>query len=203
MGKSVVVSALCRIFMQDGYKVAPFKSQNMALNSYVTVDGGEMARAQVVQAQACGIEPSVDMNPILIKPSSDTGAQIIVRGKPIGNMNVLDYVQYKKNGIVIARRSLDKLLSEYEIVVMEGAGSPAEINLKKHDIVNIKMAKYAKAPVILVGDIDKGGVFAWIIGTLELLTKEERKMVKGIIINKFRGDITFNLWCQGFDIRLF
>ena len=173
VGKSVVVSALCRIFMQDGCRVAPFKSQNMALNSYVTADGGEMARAQVVQAQACGIEPNVDMNPILIKPSSDTGAQIIVRGKSIGNMDVLDYVKYKKNGIGIARQSLNRLLKEYEIVVMEGAGSPAEINLKKHDIVNIKMAKYAKAPVILVGDIDKGGVFAWIIGTLELLTKEE------------------------------
>ena len=190
VGKSVVVSALCRIFTQDGFRVAPFKSQNMALNSYVTADGGEMARAQVVQAQACGIEPTVDMNPILIKPSSDTGAQIIVRGKPIGNMNVLDYVKYKKNGIGIAKGSLDKLLSEYEIVVMEGAGSPSEINLKKHDIVNIKMAAYAKAPVILVGDIDRGGVFAWIVGTLELLTQEERKMVKGIIINKFRGDIT-------------
>ena len=190
VGKSVVVSALCRIFMQDGFRVAPFKSQNMALNSYVTADGGEMARAQVVQAQACGIEPTVDMNPILIKPSSDTGAQIIVRGKPVGNMNVLDYVKYKKNGIGIAKESLDKLLLEYEVVVMEGAGSPAEINLKKHDIVNIKIAAYAKAPVILVGDIDKGGVFAWIVGTLELLTKEEKKMVKGIIINKFRGDIT-------------
>ena len=190
VGKSVLVSALCRIFMQDGFRVAPFKSQNMALNSYVTADGGEMARAQVTQAQACGIEPTVDMNPILIKPSSDMGAQIIVMGKPIGNMNVSDYVKYKRNGIGIAKRSLDKLLSEYEIVVMEGAGSPAEINLKKHDIVNMKMAAYAKAPVILVGDIDKGGVFAWIIGTLELLTKDERRMVKGVIINKFRGDIT-------------
>jgi adenosylcobyric acid synthase len=190
VGKSIIVAALCRIFLQDGYKVAPFKAQNMALNSYVTLDGGEMGRAQVVQAEACGIEPTVDMNPILIKPSSDTGAQIIVRGKPICNMSVLKYTKYKNMGLSIVRQSLKKLLDEYEVVVMEGAGSPAEINLKSHDIVNLKMAEYVKAPVVLVGDIDKGGVFAWIVGTLELLTKKERKMIKGIIINKFRGDKT-------------
>ncbi|MFZ2603398.1 MAG: cobyric acid synthase [Candidatus Omnitrophota bacterium] len=190
VGKSVIVAALCRIFLQDGYKVAPFKAQNMALNSYVTLDGKEMGRAQVTQAQASGIEPTVDMNPILIKPNSDTGAQIIVRGKPIGNMSVAEYTKYKNSGFGIVRQSLRKLLDEYEVVVMEGAGSPAEINLKSHDIVNLKMAEYAKAAVILVGDIDKGGVFAWIVGTLELLSKKERKMIKGIIINKFRGDKT-------------
>ncbi|MFH1128602.1 MAG: cobyric acid synthase, partial [Candidatus Omnitrophota bacterium] len=190
VGKSVIVAALCRIFLQDGYKVAPFKAQNMALNSYVTLDGKEMGRAQVTQAQASGIEPTVDMNPILIKPNSDTGAQIIVRGKPIGNMSVAEYTKYKNSGFGIIRQSLRKLLDEYEVVVMEGAGSPAEINLKSHDIVNLKIAEYAKAAVILVGDIDKGGVFAWIVGTLELLSKKERKMIKGIIINKFRGDKT-------------
>lgn len=190
VGKSIIVAALCRIFLQDGYRVCPFKAQNMALNSYVTLDAGEMGRAQVVQAQACGIEPTVDMNPILIKPTSNTGAQIIVRGKPLGSMSALRYVKYKNKGLEVVRKSFKRLSYEYEIVVMEGAGSPAEINLKSHDIVNIKMAKYAQAPVILVGDIDKGGVFAWLIGTLELLTKQERKMIKGIIINKFRGDKT-------------
>lgn len=190
VGKSVIVAALCRIFLQDGYKVAPFKAQNMALNSYVTLDGKEMGRAQVVQAEACGIEPTVDMNPILIKPNTDMGAQIIVLGKPIGNMSVTKYTKYKNSGITIVKQSLKNLLDEYEVVVLEGAGSPAEINLKSHDIVNLKMAEYALAPVILIGDIDKGGAFAWIVGTLELLTKKERKMIKGIIINKFRGDKT-------------
>lgn len=188
VGKSVLVTALCRIFLQDGFKVCPFKAQNMALNSYVTKDNGEIGRAQATQAQSAKIEPTVDMNPILMKPSSDRRAQIIVRGKPIKNMSVYEYVKYKKTAKEIVLKSFDRLANEFQLIVIEGAGSPAEINLKSHDIVNMQMAKYAHAPVILVGDIDKGGVFAWIVGTLSLLTKEERKMVKGIIINKFRGD---------------
>lgn len=190
VGKSVMVSALCRIFLQDGYRVCPFKAQNMALNSFVTKEGGEIGRAQAVQALACRIEPSTDMNPVLIKPTADVNAQIIVQGKPVSNMNARKYINYKSKLITTVKESFKKLADEYEIVVIEGAGSPAEINLKSHDIVNLKMARYAKAPVILVGDIDKGGVFAWFIGTLELLNKNERKMIKGFIINKFRGDIT-------------
>lgn len=190
VGKSVITAALCRIFLQEGYKVCPFKAQNMALNSFVTQEQGEIGRAQAVQAQACRIEPTVDMNPILIKPNTDTLAQLIVRGKPIGNMNALNYTKYKGKLIGTVREAFQRLAKEYEVVVIEGAGSPAEINLKSHDLVNLKMAAYAKAPVILVGDIDKGGVFAWIVGTLQLLTKNERKMIKGIIINKFRGDIS-------------
>ncbi|MDD5130992.1 MAG: cobyric acid synthase [Candidatus Omnitrophica bacterium] len=189
VGKSVIVSALCRIFLQEGYKVAPFKAQNMALNSFVTRGRGEIGRAQATQAQACRIEPTVEMNPVLIKPTSDVGAQVIVLGKSIGNMNALRYTKYKSKLLEVVRSSFRRLADDYEVIVIEGAGSPAEINLKSHDIVNLKMAAYAGAPVILVGDIDKGGVFAWIIGTLELLTPKERKMIKGIIINKFRGDI--------------
>ncbi|MDD4893746.1 MAG: cobyric acid synthase [Candidatus Omnitrophica bacterium] len=189
VGKSVIVSALCRVFLQDGYKVCPFKAQNMALNSFVTKEGGEIGRAQAVQAQACRIEPTTDMNPVLIKPSSDIKAQIIVQGKPVGNMNAQNYVRYKSKLSATVKESFKRLSCEYEVAVIEGAGSPAEINLKSHDIVNMKMAKFAKAPVILVGDIDKGGVFASFVGTLELLDKEERKMIKGFIINKFRGDI--------------
>jgi adenosylcobyric acid synthase len=160
----------------------------MALNSYVTKAGGEIGRAQATQAQAAKIEPTVNMNPILIKPTSDRIAQIIVRGKPVRNMSVYEYVNYKKRAKDIVLKSFKRLANEYELIVIEGAGSLAEVNLKSHDIVNIQMAKYAHAPVILVGDIDKGGVFAWIVGTLELLTKEERRIIKGIIINKFRGD---------------
>ena len=189
VGKSVVVSALCRIFLQDGFRVCPFKAQNMALNSFVTKESGEIGRAQAVQAQACRIEPSVDMNPILIKPTSDTGSQIIVRGKPIGNMQAKEYINYKPKLIDTVKDSFQRLLKEYEVIVIEGAGSPAEINLKSHDLVNMKMAEYADAPVLLVGDIDKGGVFASLIGTLRLLNKKEQKMIKGFIINKFRGDI--------------
>ncbi|MBU4418984.1 MAG: cobyric acid synthase, partial [Candidatus Omnitrophica bacterium] len=188
VGKSVIVTALCRIFLQDGFKVCPFKAQNMALNSYVTKDGGEIGRAQATQAQAASIAPSVDMNPILIKPTSDRKAQIIVKGHPVRNMSVYEYVNYKKKAQSIVLKSFRRLAKEYELVVIEGAGSPAEVNLKSHDIVNMRMAKHANAPVLLVGDIDKGGVFAWIVGTLELLTKEERKRIKGIVINKFRGD---------------
>lgn len=188
VGKSVIVAGLCRVFLQDGFKVCPFKAQNMALNSFVTKERGEIGRAQANQAAACRIEPSVDMNPILIKPTSDIGSQIIVRGKPYGNMKAAEYIKHKKNLKNVVWGSFARLSRRYEIVVIEGAGSPAEINLKRHDLVNMKMARHAKAPVILVGDIDKGGVFAWLVGTLELLSKEERKMIKGIIINKFRGD---------------
>jgi adenosylcobyric acid synthase (glutamine-hydrolysing) (EC 6.3.5.10) len=188
VGKSVMVAAFCRIFLQDGYHACPFKAQNMALNSYVTKDGGEIGRAQATQAQAARLEPSVDMNPILIKPMSDRKAQIILKGKPLKNMSVYEYVRYKREAGDTVFESFNRLAREYEIVVIEGAGSPAEINLKSHDIVNMRMAKRAHAPVILVGDIDKGGVFAWFVGTLELLTKDERKMIKGFIINKFRGD---------------
>ena len=190
VGKSVIVCAFCRIFLQEGWHVAPFKAQNMALNSFVTREQGEIGRAQATQAQACRIAPHVDMNPVLIKPTSDVGAQVIVLGKPIGNMNALRYTKYKSRLLGVVRGAFRRLANDYEVVVIEGAGSPAEINLKSHDIVNLKMAIYARAPVILVGDIDKGGFFAWVIGTLELLTPRERSLIKGIIINKFRGDIT-------------
>jgi len=188
VGKSVVACALCRIFLEDGLSVAPFKSQNMALNSFVTEDGGEIARAQAIQAYACQLKPTTDMNPILIKPSSDTFAQIIMQGKPVGNMSVYQYKEYKKLVYVKVKESLRRLQNKYEVVVIEGAGSPAEINLKKHDLANLRIAALAKAPVILVGDIDKGGVFASLVGTLQLLDEKERSMIKGFIINKFRGD---------------
>ena len=189
VGKSVIASALCRIFLQDGYRVCPFKAQNMALNSFVTKEGGEIGRAQAFQAKACRIEPHVDMNPILMKPTADKHAQVIVHGKPIANMSALRYVRHKKRLSKEVFNSFDRLSRKYEVIVMEGAGSPAEINLKSHDIVNLKMARYADAPVVLIGDIDKGGVFAWLVGTLELLEKEEREQIRGFIINKFRGDV--------------
>ena len=188
VGKSVIACALCRIFLKDGFSVAPFKAQNMALNSFVTEDGAEIGRAQATQAMACRIRPSEHMNPILIKPTSNTSAQIIVHGKPVKNMSVYGYKRYKTRALGKVASSYERLAGEYDIVVIEGAGSPAEVNLKSHDIVNMRMAKLASAPVILVGDIDKGGVFAWLVGTLDLLSPEERKMVKGFIINKFRGD---------------
>lgn len=190
VGKSLLTAGLLRIFKQDGYKAAPFKSQNMALNSYITKDGLEMGRAQVMQAEAAGIEPSVSMNPILLKPSSDTGSQVIVNGKVLGNMSARDYFAYKKTLIPEIQKAFDDVSRENDIVVIEGAGSPAEINLKQDDIVNMGMAKLAKAPVLLVGDIDRGGVFAQLIGTVMLLTKEEQKRIKGLVINKFRGDKT-------------
>lgn len=188
VGKSVIVAGLCRIFLQEGYKVAPFKAQNMALNSAVTPDGLEIGRAQAMQADACGIRPSVDMNPVLLKPTSDVGSQVIVHGKPIGNMTANRYYKYKPKIFGKVKQSLNRLLEKNDIVIIEGAGSPAEINLKKHDIVNMKIAKLINSPVILVGDIDKGGVFAWLLGTVDLLSADERKLVKGFIINKFRGD---------------
>lgn len=188
VGKSILVCALCRILKQDGYTVAPFKAQNMALNSFVTKDGKEMGRAQVAQAEAAGIEPAVEMNPILLKPTGDCGSQVVVMGKPVGNMTAREYYQKKSEFVSIIKGAYDILTSQVDIVVIEGAGSPAEINLKDGDIVNMGMAEMASSPVLLVTDIDRGGSFAWIVGTLELLTAREKDRVKGIIFNKFRGD---------------
>ncbi|MBO6061199.1 MAG: cobyric acid synthase, partial [Clostridia bacterium] len=163
-GKSLIAAALCRIFRQDGYRAAPFKSQNMALNSFITRDGLEMGRAQVVQAEAAGIEPDVRMNPILLKPTTDVGSQIIVNGKPIGNMRAMEYFRRKKEFVPAIMEAYGSLAEEYDIIVIEGAGSPAEINLKSEDIVNMGLAKLVDAPVLLVGDIDRGGVFAQLYG---------------------------------------
>jgi adenosylcobyric acid synthase len=190
VGKSVLTSAFCRIFAQDGYKVAPFKSQNMALNSFVTKRGGEIGRAQAVQAEAAQVEATVDMNPILLKPKEDTSSQVIIQGRPLKNMEAQEYFAHREEGLNYIRESLDRLQDNYDVIVMEGAGSPAEVNLRKYDVVNMKMAELAEAPVILVADIDKGGVFASIVGTFKLLNDREVERIKGIIINKFRGDIT-------------
>ncbi len=188
-GKSLLCAALCRIFAQDGYRVAPFKSQNMALNSFVTRDGLEMGRAQVVQAQAAGAEPDARMNPILLKPSSDVGSQVIVNGKVRGQMPAAAYFRMKKQLIPDILAAYNSLAAENDIIVIEGAGSPAEINLKSDDIVNMGLAKLVNAPVLLAGDIDRGGVFAQLYGTVELLEPEERARIKGLVINKFRGDV--------------
>lgn len=189
-GKSLLAAGLCRIFRQDGYRVAPFKSQNMALNSYVTSEGLEMGRAQVMQAEAAGILPAVDMNPILLKPTSDTGSQVIVCGKPLADMDARTYFRYKKKLIPQILEAYRRLDEAYDIVVIEGAGSPAEINLKSDDIVNMGLARMLHAPVLLVGDIDRGGVFAQLAGTMLLLEEEEKALVRGLIINKFRGDVS-------------
>jgi len=188
-GKSVLAAGLCRIFRQDGYSVAPFKSQNMALNSFITREGLEMGRAQVMQAEAAGVEPSVRMNPVLLKPTSDVGSQVIVNGEVVGSMSAAAYLSYKKQLIPTILESYHALAQTHDIVVLEGAGSPAEINLKAEDIVNMGMARMAGAPVLLAGDIDRGGVFAALYGTMALLEPDERAMVKGTIINKFRGDV--------------
>ena len=188
-GKSFLVAGLCRVFMQDGYRTAPFKSQNMALNSYITKDGLEIGRAQAMQAEAAGIEPTVEMNPILLKPTSNVGSQVIVNGEVLGNMKAMDYYANKKQLVPEIEKAFEKLSGEYDIIVIEGAGSPAEINLKENDIVNMGMARIAKAPVLLCGDIDRGGVFASLYGTVKLLEDEEQSMIKGLIINKFRGDV--------------
>ena len=187
-GKSLLCAGLCRIFKQDGYRVAPFKSQNMALNSFITVDGGEMGRAQVVQAEAAGIAPDVRMNPILLKPTTDVGSQVIVNGVVQGNMRAMEYYQRKQEYIPAIMEAYNTLAAEYDIIVIEGAGSPAEINLKQEDIVNMGFAKLADAPVLLVGDIDRGGVFAQLYGTIALLDEDERARIKGTVVNKFRGD---------------
>ncbi len=187
-GKSVLAAAFCRILLQDGYRVAPFKAQNMSLNSFVTRDGGEMGRAQVMQAQACRHEPEVRMNPILLKPNSDTGAQVILQGQPVGNMNVDTYTSYKSETFKTVQDAYDSLSSEHDAMVLEGAGSPAEVNLKHHDIVNMRMAEHASAPVLLVGDIDRGGVFASFVGTMEVLAEWERALIAGFVVNRFRGD---------------
>ena len=187
-GKSLLAAGLCRIFRQDGLRVAPFKSQNMALNSFITRDGGEMGRAQVVQAEAAGILPDVRMNPILLKPTTDVGSQVIVKGRVQGNLRAMDYYRRKKEYIPAILEAYNSLSAEYDVIVIEGAGSPAEINLKQNDIVNMGLAQLVDAPVLLVGDIDRGGVFAQLYGTVALLEPEERARVKGTIVNKFRGD---------------
>ena len=187
-GKSLLAAGLCRIFRQDGLRVAPFKSQNMALNSFITKAGGEMGRAQVVQAEAAGIDPDVRMNPILLKPTTDVGSQVIVNGVAQGNMRAMEYYKRKMSFVPAIMEAYNSLAAEFDVIVIEGAGSPAEINLKQDDIVNMGMAKLADAPVFLVGDIDRGGVFAQLYGTVALLEPEERARIKGTIVNKFRGD---------------
>jgi cobyric acid synthase CobQ/L-threonine-O-3-phosphate decarboxylase len=187
-GKSILTAALCRILKQDGYDVAPFKAQNMSLNSFVTRQGGEMGRAQVLQAQACRLDPDVRMNPVLLKPNSETGSQVILQGKAIGTTHFKDYAEQRAEIFKTVQRCYDELAAEHQLMVLEGAGSPAEVNLKANDIVNMNMARYAQAPVLLVGDIDRGGVFASFVGTMEVLSEAERAMVAGFVINRFRGD---------------
>ena len=194
VGKSILTAALCRIFFRAGVHVAPFKAQNMALNSYVTADGLEMGRAQVAQADAAGLAPIVEMNPVLLKPTGNSTSQVIINGKPIGVMSAAEYHQgYALKAFDAVKSALAKLSAEFEMIVIEGAGSPAEVNLKANDIVNMRVAKYLNAPVILVADIDRGGALASIVGTLELLDEDERELVKGIVINKFRGDVNLFL----------
>lgn len=188
-GKSALVTALCRVYTRRGVRVAPFKPQNMALNSAVTTDGGEIGRAQAVQAQACGLVPHTDMNPVLLKPNTDTGAQVIIHGRAVGNMEALEYHDYKARARRAVLTSHERLRTAYELVVAEGAGSPAEINLRDNDIANMGFAEAVDCPVLLIADIDRGGVFAHVVGTLELLSTSERDRVGGVVINRFRGDI--------------
>lgn len=191
VGKSILATALCRIFYRQGQRVVPFKAQNMALNSYVTKDGGEMGRAQVAQAEAAGLEPMVDMNPVLLKPTGNSCSQVVINGKPVGNMSAREYHKgYSLKAFGAVKEALARLDKGFETIVIEGAGSPAEVNLKANDIVNMRVAKYLKAPVLLIADIDRGGALASLVGTLELLDDDERELVKGLIINKFRGDVT-------------
>ncbi|MBR4992622.1 MAG: cobyric acid synthase [Lachnospiraceae bacterium] len=187
-GKSILAAGLCRIFAKDGFKVAPFKSQNMALNSFVTKEGLEMGRAQVMQAECAGVEPLAIMNPILLKPTSDVGSQVILNGKVLGNMKATEYFKRKPEFIPEIKAAFEQLSQMADIIVVEGAGSPVEMNLKKDDIVNMGLAKLLDAPVLLVGDIDRGGIFPQLLGTLDLLEDDERARVKGLIVNKFRGD---------------
>ena len=188
-GKSVLVAGLGRVLMRHGFSVAPFKPQNMALNSAVTCDGGEIGRAQAVQAQACGVLPHTDMNPVLLKPSSDTGAQVIVHGKALSNMEAGAFHHYKKVAMKAVLESYQRLQKKYQYIVVEGAGSPAEINLRENDIANMGFAEAVDCPVIIVADIDRGGVFAHLVGTLALLSESEQQRVVGFVINRFRGDI--------------
>lgn len=188
-GKSMLVAGLCRCFYQQGKRVAPFKPQNMALNSAVTAQGGEIGRAQAVQALAAGVAPHVDMNPVLLKPSTDTGAQVIIHGQAVGDMQAQSYHDYKTTAMNAVLASHDRLRKQYDVIVVEGAGSPAEINLRDKDIANMGFAEKVDCPVILVADIDKGGVFAQLVGTLDLLSPSEQDRIKGFVINKFRGDI--------------
>ncbi|HEV3027966.1 MAG TPA: cobyric acid synthase, partial [Planctomycetota bacterium] len=189
VGKSTLVAALCRIFRQDGLRVAPFKAQNMANNAHVCRDGGEIGRSSAVQAHACGLEPTVDMNPVLLKPSTDSAAQVVVMGRPVKNMTAREYQEFKPTLLSMIRGCIFRLQRDHDLVVIEGAGSPAEVNLRESDIVNMRTAEIADAPVLLVGDIDVGGVFAQIVGTMHLLLETERARVRGLIINKFRGDL--------------
>lgn len=198
VGKSILVAALCRLLKKRGINVCPFKAQNMALNSFVTADGKEMGRAQVFQAEACGLLPDVRMNPILLKPSSDAKSQVIVMGEPLSHLGAKDYYRRNKEHWEVVKEAYDSLSKEYEVIVIEGAGSPAEINLQDTDIVNMKMADYAKAGVIIVGDIDKGGVFASLKGTYDLIQDRYKRLIKGFLINKFRGDV--NLLMPGVDM---
>ena len=188
VGKSLLTAALCRIFRQDGYRTAPFKSQNMALNSYITPDGLEIGRAQALQAEAAGIEPSALMNPILLKPTTDVGSQVIVNGKVRGNMRAAEYFRHKKEIVPDIRSAYEQLCRQFDIIVTEGAGSPVELNLKQDDIVNMGLAQMLRIPVLMVGDIDCGGVFAQLLGTYSLLESQEQALVKGLIVNRFRGD---------------
>lgn len=190
VGKSIAVTALCRIFSEMGVRVAPFKAQNMALNSYVTRDGKEIGRAQAVQAEAAGIVPLVEMNPVLLKPTTDSGSQVIFMGKPVGNHTAREYYAMKQEALQVVRKAYESLCRQFDLIVIEGAGSPAEINLTEHDIVNMRMAEMADAPVLLVADIDRGGVFASLIGTMNLLPDSQNERIKGFLINKFRGDVT-------------